>query len=228
MKEKEIDYIQWIDNLTDEVMKLMYSKKIIEYIEELFIQNPKLGKAGELFWYYAHYNFNSNILVQIARLVDAKKFDDDYSLLVFLNSIKKEKYISYQNYLSVFKNNEANFPDELAKIKFENLTGQSINDKCFNNKIDNAIKKLSDIQKKVKILRHKRIAHLTNYDLTKPENYIPTYQDIDEFIVAIKHIVDYCSILIANKEYVYDVQINFDEIFNPALMENKAINKEIT
>lgn len=226
-------YQKWLREISDEVLGLTFSLDVWKQVIEIENNSKYFKKWGGHFQHWQNQNYSYRMVMTIGSITDScitKK--DDRNFVKFLENLKEDKYISFEKFLKTYnippiKESDKKVIDyfgnieiyeivrtvEDAQNEFEEITGLSYQEKDFSPMINKDIDEIKQIFNKIKKLRHKKLAHLTNAKVKK----VPTYNDIEQSVIQLQDLVHKYYLILFNEHKAFHYHgLNVKTVFEEA------------
>lgn len=235
LKDLDDKYKKDIDNIEKQFSSFWFTKKISDELLKT-INNHRNLQEPQVFWNWLINLYSSTITLEICKLIDKDKHNQNCgSLMELLESLKESKFLTEENFLNFYKANriKITYHDERAREwdiktlddrvrKGYKETINENNSKNSNEMIEKDIETLKQSTKRIKEYRDTVIAHFDKKSLN--EEYIKSFEfsteQIDEIYLLIETLIQKYYYLIYPGTHLapYDKAINnnnygFNKIF---------------
>ncbi len=230
-------YQKWLNEISEEVIGLTFSLDVWQQVTEIQNNSDYFKKCGRHFQHWQNQNYTYRMVMTIGSITDpciTKK--DDRNFIKLLENLKIHNYISFERFLKTYsippskkadkklidcfgniKIYEAALTIEDAQKEFEEITGLSYKEKDFSVMLNKDIEEIEQIFNKIKKLRHKKLAHLTNTKVKK----VPTYDDIEQSVMQLQNLVHKYYLLLFNIHQTFHYyDLNVKSVFEKAWIKN--------
>lgn len=234
---KKDKILRHFDLILDEVRGLVYSLDVWNQLTEIQNHSKHFKKYGGHLQDWLAQNYTYKVIVQIGKITNPNYQKDDVNFIKLLKEVSEKKYISFERFLQSydpppekerriwnvvkdgpFETYNRNFTVEDAKESFESKTGFPYNHTDFSEMINQDIQKLDEVFRKIKKLRHKKIAHLTTAEIKK----VPTYADVEDCINTIKAVAQkYKLIFYHSHDDFHYINLNIRTVFEKAWIDQE-------
>lgn len=230
-------YQKWLKDISDEVLGLTFSLDVWKQVIEIENNSKYFKKWGGHFQHWQNQNYTYRMVITLGKITaPCTRNKDDRNFIKLLEQLKIQNYISFDKFIKTYSLPPVEKPKrkiieyigegaiyemtrtiEDAQNDFEEITGCSYMEKDFSKMIDKDIEEIKQIFNKIKKLRHKKLAHMT--DTTVRE--VPTYEDIEKSIEQLQVLVKkYYLILFNTHQTFHYYDLNVKTVFEEAWIKN--------